>query len=249
MPDAAPPKFRDGRMHPGGAAVAAVVVGQHGHIDPGVTQCVGQRRRRAETGIARIAVGAGERRFEVHDHQIGRTEAAVQVSEHLPVVEPRFAAGRRDLRQMLHHVAPEQQPHAHRLGRRKGRLPLRLLRRNAARRRQQQPRKNMSSGYFHGMRPKVSFPYDKIQKPHYICRPEPPSTVFAVVRDAARRRPRQKRAAVRRAVSQHATPPCAAGSGPHPPFRIRRRKGTHRAQTRCSHDRRQREKTSNICVT
>ncbi len=170
------------------------------------------------------------------------------MSEHLPVVEPRFAAGRRDLRQMLHHVAPEQQPHAHRLGRRKGRLPLRLLRRNAARRRQQ-PRKNMSSGYFHGMRPKVSFPYDKIQKPHYICRPEPPSTVFAVVRDAARRRPRQKRAAVRRTVSQHATPPCAAGSGPHPPFRIRRRKGTHRAQTRCSHDRRQREKTSNICVT
>ena len=104
-------------------------------------------------------------------------------------------------------------------------------------------RKNMSSGYFHGMRPKVSFPYDKIQKPHYICRPEPPSTIFAVVRDTARRRPRQKRAAVRRTVSQHATPPCAAGSGPHPPFRIRRRrKGTHRAQTRCSHDRRQREK-------
>jgi len=88
----------------------------------------------------------------------------------------------------------------------------------------------MSSGYFHGMRPKVSFPYDKIQKPHYICRPEPPSTVFAVVRDAARRRPRQKRAAVRRAASQRRRAPQA-------PARTRRSAsaGGGRERTACRH--------------
>ena len=64
MQDAAAPQFRDGRTHPGSTAVAAMVVSQHGHVDPGVAQGIGQRHGRAETGVARVAIRAGERRFE-----------------------------------------------------------------------------------------------------------------------------------------------------------------------------------------
>ena len=149
MQDAAAPQFRDGRMHPGGTAVAAVVVGQHGHVDPRIAQGVGQRHGRAETGVSRIAIRAGERRFEVHDHQVGGMKPAAQVSEYPAVIEPVPAPRRRDLRKVLHDIAREQQPDTHRGGFGHGALHAGALGRDAARRRQHQPREDMSQARLH----------------------------------------------------------------------------------------------------
>ena len=111
MPYAAAVEFGNARADAFGAAVAAMVVGQHGHIDTRLAQRVGQRHRRPEHRITRIAATARKGGFEVDDCEIRRPDAGNECFENRPVVESVAAAGRFDLRQVLHHVAAEQQAH------------------------------------------------------------------------------------------------------------------------------------------
>ena len=110
--DAAALQLADGRADTHQSAVAAVVVGQHGDVDPGLVQRIGQRRGRAEDGIARIGLRVGERRLEVHDHEVRGPETGLKRCEDVSVVESAVAACRLDLRQVLHDVAAEEQPDA-----------------------------------------------------------------------------------------------------------------------------------------
>ena len=93
--------------------VAAVVVGQHGHVDPRVAQRIGHRGRRAEAGIAREGGLGRERRLEVDNHGVGLGEAGLEVGEDgTEVVLSVGRAGGGELRRVGHHVAGKEQTHA-----------------------------------------------------------------------------------------------------------------------------------------
>lgn len=95
------------------AGIAAVVVGQHGHVDTRVAQCVGHRCRRAEAGIARVGRLGRERRLEVDDDGVGRCKTGPEVGEDgAEVVASVVRACGGELRRVGHHVAGEEQPDA-----------------------------------------------------------------------------------------------------------------------------------------
>ena len=69
-------QFGDRRADALAAAVAAMVVGQHGNVHTGVAQGIGQCRRRPEQRVARVASPAGEGCFEIHDREVARIRGA-----------------------------------------------------------------------------------------------------------------------------------------------------------------------------
>ncbi len=147
--DSAAVQFLDGRPDAHRIAVATMVVGQRGNVHPCVGQRIGQRHGRTEPRIARVVRGAGKGGFQVDHRQIGRPEPGPHSLKSFRIVEARFPPGRRDLRQMLHDVAREEQPDRHRTLR--FRLRVRGRRRNeiAARQPKQQ---EIARQPFHSLR-------------------------------------------------------------------------------------------------
>ena len=160
MFDAVPVEFPDRRTDAFRSAVAAVVVGQHGHIHAGLAQGVGQHDGGAEHRVARIGCGGGQRRLEVHHGNIRPVHPRGQRLEDRRVVKAPAAAGRLDLRQVLHHVAAEEHPDA--LRRRFGQGGRRLSGRRARDPRQQHDHRDMPDSDTHGLLP---FPFGILREP------------------------------------------------------------------------------------